>query len=329
MGLFAPLWQETEAMVWNVSLADAFRLDGTVFANDAEAAGQVADTLSAVVTLNRNGVHHLAERSVQWPEAAFARPFLQVAEQMLAAFEFRRDGSRVLVTSAWDAKQTAAMTALLMPGIREARLVNRRTRSKNNLKQIGIAMHNFHDVNRRFPAPSELGKDGKTRHSWRVALLPFVDEGDLYNQYRFDEPWDSEHNKTLLDQMPAVYRHPADEADSTHASYFAFTGDKTALGPKEGQGVGIRHVTDGTSNTLLVVEAKKKIPWTKPEDVEYDPKAEKPPEFGGWSDDGAHVLFCDGSVRLLPKSVTLDNLRLLIERNDNQPVNHEEIFGPR
>jgi hypothetical protein len=98
-----------------------------------------------------------------------------------------------------------------------------RETSANNLKQLLLAMHQYHNTYNRFPPAVTLGKDGQggPPHSWRVALLPFMGEHALYNEYRFHEPWDSEHNRTLLAKMPAVYRSPLDKPDSSHASYFA------------------------------------------------------------------------------------------------------------
>src|SRR5690606_15284814 len=136
------------------------------------------------------------------------------------------------------------------------------------LKQFGLALHNYYDVNGRLPAPVMIGPDGKTPHSWRVAILPYIQQRDLYEQYKFDEPWDSAHNKKLLEKIPAVYRHPLDERDSTHTSFFALVGKNTLMG-EERVGTQFKEITDGTSNTLMIVEAQRDIPWTRPEDIFY------------------------------------------------------------
>jgi hypothetical protein len=132
-----------------------------------------------------------------------------------------------------------------------------RETSANNLKRLMLAMHNYHDTYNHFPPAVIRGKDGQggPPHSWRVALLPFLDQQALYNEYRFDEPWDSEHNRTLLGKMPAVYRSPLDKPDSPHASYFAlvtpgFAGDETgALFGRHGEGGG------GTAGSLNIPAA--------------------------------------------------------------------------
>ena len=101
------------------------------------------------------------------------------------------------------------LTGIMLPAVQAARQAARRMQSSNNLKQIGLAFHNFHDAYRTLPAAAGLNDDGEPMLSWRVALLPFLEEAALYEEFHLDEPWDSEHNITLLERMPAVYRHPS------------------------------------------------------------------------------------------------------------------------
>jgi WD40 repeat protein len=171
-----------------------------------------------------------------------------------------------------------------------------RAKSQNILKSIGIAMHAYHDVYGKFPPAVGYGPDGKTPHSWRVLLLPYLESETLYRQYNFREPWDSPNNRKLLAKMPAYYRHPMAAADSTDASYFVVTGPTTVFSGKEG--TPSRDLTAGTSATILAVEAKRAIPWTKPEDIPYDP-GQPFPEFGGYFPDGFYVVKADGSVGFL------------------------------
>jgi hypothetical protein len=195
--------------------------------------------------------------------------------------------------------------------------------SRNNLKQIGLAMHMYVDKYRRFP-PAALYNPAGTRlssnttpHSWRVALLPLLGQEELYKQYHLDEPWDGPNNRKLLDKMPDVFRSPMDKADSTNASYFALVGPGTMFDGKAG--TMIKDVLDGTARTILLVEAKRDIPWTKPEDIAYDP--DKPlPDLGGYFKDGFHTSFAEGSIHFIPKTVSEKVIRLLIDKDDGQPV---------
>ncbi|MDA0587929.1 MAG: DUF1559 domain-containing protein [Planctomycetota bacterium] len=194
----------------------------------------------------------------------------------------------------------------------------RRTQSKNNLKQLMLGVHNYHDAHKKFPQSAIVGPDGKTTHSWRVALLPFLNQTALYNQYKLDEPWDSPANQSVMNQMPAVFRHPNDLASSTNAAYFGLVGPDTAMGDSTKQ-TGMRDVTDGTSNTIFLVEAKRNIPWSKPEDVSYATGGPIP-QLGGHHNGGYHVGLADGATRFLSASVDQNTLRNLINRKDGQVV---------
>jgi len=191
------------------------------------------------------------------------------------------------------------------------------TQTRNNLLLIALAMHHYHDLNKHFPAASIVGPDGKTPHSWRVELLPLLQQQAIYSQYRLNEPWDSENNKQVLAQIPDVFHNPYDDAKSTNSGYFAVVGPGTVF---EGHvGVKLRDITDGTSNTLMIVEAKRNIPWTKPEDIPFDPD-KAVPELGGFVDGRFTAAFADGSVRSLRTDDAIDHLKWLIMRNDGHSI---------
>ncbi|QEG02540.1 Serine/threonine-protein kinase PknB [Stieleria maiorica] len=190
--------------------------------------------------------------------------------------------------------------------------------SVNNLRQIGLAFHNFQSVYRKFPGSANVlegamraGKKQIYPFSWRVAILPFVEGAALYERYRFDEPWDSENNLKLLDQMPEIYRSPSAPEDqpSGHTNYLGFTAGNSALGTEGG--VGLSEFRDGTSNTLLLIETKNSVPWTKPEDLT-------------WSDDIEYFdpvtyLMADGSTRMT-ENLDRDLLKKLITRDGGEVI---------
>ena len=132
-----------------------------------------------------------------------------------------------------------------------------------------------------------------------------------------DEPWDSENNKRVLEQMPAVFRHPAADPNSKDASYFAVTGETTMFpGFKPSRLADIR---DGTSNTIALVEAQRPIPWTKPEDVAYDP--DKPlPKLGGYQPKTFVAAFADGFVRPISQGIDERLLRALFTCKGGETV---------
>jgi hypothetical protein len=212
----------------------------------------------------------------------------------------------------------ATVTPMLAQAVVKMRQSAGRIQSQNNLKQLALAMHNYHDTYGRFPPSAIYDKNGKELLSWRVELLPFLNEQELYKQFKLDEPWDSPDNKKLLKQMPAVFA-ATDARGATDTVYQGFTGKGTIFEGKKG--IGIRDILDGTSNTIMFAEAAKAVPWTKPDDLPYDP--EKPlPKLGGLFEGGFNAALCDGSVRFVAKTVSEKTLRAAITRNGG------EILGP-
>ena len=124
-----------------------------------------------------------------------------------------------------------------------------RARSMDNLKNLGLAMHNYHATDGTFPPAAVYSKDGKPLLSWRVLLLPYLEQNDLFRQFKLDEPWDGPTNKKLLAKMPEIYAIPRDKAKQSHATaYQVFTGAGTIFpGPKASR---VADITDGTSNTI-------------------------------------------------------------------------------
>jgi hypothetical protein len=192
---------------------------------------------------------------------------------------------------------------------------------KNHLKQLVLAMHNYHDVYQRFPPAAIRDAQGRPLLSWRVALLPFVDENRLYHQFHLDEPWDSPHNKPLLAKMPQVFspRSSTLRAEGK-TTLLVPVGKQTIFGPPEG--VTIREITDGTSNTILIVDADEAhaVFWTKPDDLNVDGVDAKQALFGTRKE-GVLCAFADGSVRLLDPQITSQLVHELLTRNGGEVVN--------
>jgi RNA polymerase sigma factor (sigma-70 family) len=197
-----------------------------------------------------------------------------------------------------------------------------RKQSQNNLKQIGLAMHNYHDVYQEFPSAAICSRDGKPLLSWRVAILPFVEQRNLYEKFNLDEPWDSEHNKRLLPLMPKIYALPgvaAEGGNTTH--YRVFVGPDAGFLIKKGRRMA--DITDGLSNTWMVVEARESVPWTKPDELHSD--RNKPlPRLGNFFNGGFNAVFMDGSVRFSRKPPPEQTIRALITPAGGEIINNEE-----
>jgi hypothetical protein len=190
----------------------------------------------------------------------------------------------------------------------------------NNLKQVALAMHNFHDTYNHFPTADGNGESGdgkKSGLSWRVHILPYLEQAELYNQFHLDESWDSPHNMALVSQMPDVFKvQGVDQPGMTTMHVFA--SPNTPFDPEKP--IGFRDIVDGTSNTIMTVVAgpETAAPWTKPGGLTLD--AANPVGALGTPGPSFPVAFCDGSVRSISVNVDPQVLSNLIQFNDGNPV---------
>jgi uncharacterized protein DUF1559 len=177
-------------------------------------------------------------------------------------------------------------------------------------------MHNYQAEHGHLPPAVVYGACGQPLYSWRVSLLPYTDGDDLYKEFHLDEPWDSPHNLALLPRMPGVYAppyHKRSRVPPHHTVCHVFVGEGAAF---EG-GEGLRYpgdFPDGGPNTFLVVEAGEPVPWTKPDDLVYDPDGPLP-ELRCLFQDGFRARTADGSGRFVRKGTSEATLRAAITRN--------------
>jgi serine/threonine protein kinase len=214
--------------------------------------------------------------------------------------------------------------------IAEAR---RRMSSSNNLKQLAIGLHSLHDTIGEFPPAAICDKTGKPLLSWRVAVLPYIEQDPLYRRFKLDEPWDSPSNKALIGSMPVQFDGDVSSDPPNTTRYQAVVGPGTAweikptLGGMFGRkGRLIQEITDGTSNTILVVEAADPVIWTKPDDLKFD--GVNVPRFGGVVKGGFNVALADGSVRFISQRTTPTALRAALTRAGGEVVDLEEQDPP-
>ena len=204
------------------------------------------------------------------------------------------------------------------------------------LANIGLALRGYHDCFGSFPASVMKGPDGKTTYSWRVELLPMLThyvgnrpggevlwrgplKPDELRQeywklieglgYRLGEAWDSAHNSEFQSQFSAYFRHPADPAGSVNSACFVVTGAETAFPPE--RGTRLDEELDGPGSTLLAVEARRDIPWMKPEDIPFDPR-QPFTSLGGFDKAAYLAMTCDGVVHAVAASTPESALRSLI-----------------
>jgi Protein of unknown function (DUF1559) len=192
----------------------------------------------------------------------------------------------------------------------------------NRLKELGLALHAYHDQFGHLPTAVCFDKQGKkTRLSWRVHLLPYLEQGALYREFRLDEPWDSAHNKQLIAKMPEIYR-PANPklAAAGRTKCVAPVGEQTVFSNKNVK-IRMSDITDGTSLTLLLVEADDDhaVVWTAPDDLEIDLK--KPLNGLAMRPPGAFLtLFADGSVHFLRETIDAKTVAAMLTMQGGEVV---------
>ncbi len=213
--------------------------------------------------------------------------------------------------------QQEASKAMLLPILR------------TRMTALGTDLRNYEQAHGHLPPAAILSPEGKKLLSWRVALLPYIGEKKLYDQFRLDEPWNSPHNRELLDKIPAMYQPPSFPGvgvaapPKDHTYFQVLVGPGTAFEGKEGLRLA-QDFPDGVSNTLLVVEAAKPVPWTSPEDVTYDPKG-PPPTLGADPQRGFGVSFADGMGATIERTITPRDLHALSTRNGAETIDWKNI----
>lgn len=293
---------------------------------DADAAGKLAGLVDQAIALGNQYVDgqlaSSAERKASVEEVAvmhYLKRMLKLGDENL---ERQRQDERLALTLKGDAAlwpaTSGVFVAMLLPAVGAARDAARRSQSTNNLKMIGLAMQNHADVFKMFPR-SSYTEDGKPLLSWRVHVLPFIEQQQLYRQFRLDEPWHSEHNKALIAKMPDIYKNPkldATDAEKGLTNYLQPTG-KFALFRRDKEPT-FAFITDGSSNTIAAVESQKKVIWTQPDDLEIDP--EKPLAELNFLPGGFYALFADGHVSLVPANFPPEVLANLFNPQDGNPT---------
>ena len=185
-----------------------------------------------------------------------------------------------------------------------------RTMAHNNMRQLGLALHMYLSDHNKFPR-NFTDKNGKEILSWRVALLPYLQQDALYKQFNLDEPWDSEHNKKLIEKMPPTFAIDGSTGKNHTTAFQCFIGN--GAGFEHNKDLGIQDIVDGMSNTFMFVEAKQPVTWSKPEDLEF--QLNKPlPQLGGRFGADFQVTMFDGSVRSVPVATKEDTIKAFITR---------------
>lgn len=210
---------------------------------------------------------------------------------------------------------------LTLPAVGAAREAARRMQCSNNIKQIALALHNYHDIHNSLPPAYTVDAQGRPLHSWRTLILPFLEERELYSQIDLSKPWDDPVNQAAAETAVPSYRCPTVDINPTQTTYVAvvhpsgmFTGSAS---------VEFDDVIDGTSHTIMVVEADRDLAvhWMSPEDIDLPAftRIGVAPDSGGHPG-GRNIGLGDGAVRFLPASVDAEVREALVTKDGGEQV---------
>ncbi len=247
----------------------------------------------------------------------------RVSTEISAMLKPKKLGKRLIVDvkGLENTATIGTLVGLLLPAVQAAREAARRMDSSNNLRQIGLAMFNYEDAYKKFPATAVAEKEtNRPLLSWRVTILPFIDQAELYAQFHLDEPWDSPHNQKLIGKMPQIYFHRGRRLHPGHTVYQAPVGEHTLL--RKDAPSKISSIIDGTSNTIMLIEASDEaaVVWTRPDDFEINPQNPTAGLFNSRGPRQFQAVMGDGSVRVIAESVGTTVINALFTRDGGEIV---------
>jgi prepilin-type processing-associated H-X9-DG protein len=305
----------------------------TLHTNDAASADRLEELYDLGQQLQRkNAVANAAklQQSDDPIERAFGKYIERMANSTTETYKYERRGDNLILfqmASADGSPQSQLimvavagfLVALILPAIQAAREAARRNQSMSNMKQIILSMLVYTDSHKVLPPHASYSPDGKPLLSWRVHMLPYMEESNLYSKFKLDEPWDSPHNRALIPLMPNVFNNPNVNVPGK-TNYLALVGPQCVLDGSP-QGLGFAQISDGTSNTIVLVEADadQAVEWTKPDDIEFDPNNPMA-GFGKLRPGGCNAAFCDGHVQFISNDVDPQTLKALVTRNGGEVV---------
>ncbi len=196
----------------------------------------------------------------------------------------------------------------------------RSTQCINNLKQIALALHNYHDVHNTFPPAYTVDANGKPLHSWRTLILPWMEQQALYDSLDLSKPWNDPANADAFKTMPHEFRCPGSDLPPGFTSYLAVSGENACFHATEPRP--ISHITDGTSNTLMVIDvaAKNAVHWMSPQDADEQMFLSLRQSDGLAHTGGVQAAMADGSVRFVSTTTAGETWQALISISGKESV---------
>ncbi len=291
---------------------ERFNAQVAIQSTDASAASALADAMKQFASI-------MAAQSVAGSNNPAASVLTSV--QLLSLLPEQKGDQLVL---SLDGERAATFSKFAEATWIQSTAASKRNQSMNNLKQIALSILNYEDKHHELPDRAIRDKDGKPLLSWRVAMLPDLEEGNLYREFHLDEPWDSEHNRKLIERMPDAFRNP----DTGHlhpgrTRYLAVVGEQCIFPPD--RAIKMKEITDGTSKTIMVVEAdpEHSVIWTKPDDLEVDLENPILGLAGGKST--FNMVTSDGAAHTIRASLEPGVLRAMFTRNGGETIDWSKV----
>ena len=212
------------------------------------------------------------------------------------------------------------VVALLLPPVTRGRHAARRTQCKNNLKQIGLALHNYHDDYGSFPPAYTVDGQGKPLHSWRTLLLPYLEQKLLYDQIDFSKAWNDPVNVVAFETSLATLQCPSASIPKNNTIYLGVSGPDCCF--HADTPTALTDIKDGTANTLIVVEVPqdRSVPWMCPQDTDEVLTTGISDNTGFANTGGFQAAIADGSVRFISGNLDRSTLRALLTISGDEVV---------
>ena len=269
-------------------------------AKDEETVEDIKDIFADAVELGKEmGVGLLASQMdfsdpVQEATVEYVQRLAEHYEGMLVP---KTDGNKLTLQLQQELAVAPFLVGMALPAVQQVRAAARRTQSMNNARQAALAFLNYESAHGKMPTQANYDKNGRPLLSWRVHMLPYLEQNDLYEQFHLDEPWDSPHNKKLIRKMPEVYSSPSVAVAPGKTVYLGIAGENTAFGKDP---LTFSDIKDGTSNTAMIVEANPShaVEWTRPKDWEPDQR-DPMSGLGNVNPGGFIVTLMDGSTQFM------------------------------
>ncbi len=311
-----------DAIELGISMDGRVKTEVVMHSADSEVASEATEIIRSSVEFGLEfGIGVLAaQMDFNDPvQESFVEYAQRVGEEFKSQLQPKLNGKRMSLSLDQELAVVPIIVGLALPAVQQSRTSARRVASMNNLRQLNLAASNYHSIHDHFPTQASYDKNGRPLLSWRVHILPFIEEIELYEKFRLDEPWDSQHNRKLIAQMPHFFNSPLVASESGKTVYLGVAGKGMMFNGQEK--IALRQVLDGLSNTVFLVEVSpdRAVEWTRPLDYRVNPN--NPLDGLGQVNLGGFIVaLADGSVSFIDNNIDPESWLKLLTRAGGEIV---------